>query len=66
LPAASRRASRFGLLLVTFQLGRLSDTLSPRAYVWLLAAWAIGCAVLATRGRRFIPAELRGATADVP
>jgi low temperature requirement protein LtrA len=60
--AATRagRSARVLLLVATFLLGTLHDTLSPQAYVWLLAAWGIGCAVLATRGGRFIPAELRG------
>ena len=53
------RAVRTLLVVLTFLLGSLHDTLSPRAYVWLLAAWGIGCAVLATRGSRFIPDELR-------
>jgi low temperature requirement protein LtrA len=54
------RALRTALVIATFLLGSLHDTLSPHAYVWLLAAWAIGCAALATRSRRFIPAELGG------
>jgi low temperature requirement protein LtrA len=59
--AATRagHSARVLLLVATFLLGTLHDSLSPQAYVWLLAAWGIGCAVLATRGGRFIPAELR-------
>ena len=37
------------LLVVTFQLGRLHDALSPHAYVWLLAGWMVMWAVLNTR-----------------
>ena len=53
------RLARTALVVVTYLLGSLHGTLSPHAYVWLLAAWGIGCAVLATRGSRFIPVELR-------
>ena len=46
---ASSRASgamRVLLLIATFQLARLE--LSPHAYLWLLAAWTVLCAVLTT------------------
>lgn len=49
------RVWRVVLLIVTFMLGRLHETLSPHAYVYLLAAWSLGCAVLATQARRYIP-----------
>ena len=39
------------MLVATFQLGRLHGVLEPHAYVWLLAAWAVGCAAATTRGR---------------
>ena len=50
---SSRRVSglaRVLLLVATFQLGRLEGELSAHAYVWLLAAWVVMCAVLTTRG----------------
>jgi hypothetical protein len=37
------------VLVGTFLLGRLHDVLSPHAYVWLLAGWALLCAFLTTR-----------------
>jgi low temperature requirement protein LtrA len=37
------------LLVATFSLGRLHTVLSPHAYLWLLTAWAVMCAVLTTR-----------------
>jgi low temperature requirement protein LtrA len=45
------RIVRLGLLLATFQLARLGPTLTAHRYVWLLAGWAVLCAVLTT-GRR--------------
>ena len=35
--------------MATFQLGRLQPALGAYAYVWLLAAWVVMCAVLTTR-----------------
>jgi low temperature requirement protein LtrA len=43
------RAARIVLLVAIFQLGRLHETLSPHAYLWLLAALAVTCAALAWR-----------------
>ncbi len=37
------------LLVATFSLGRLHTALSPHAYLWLLTAWVVMCAVLTTR-----------------
>jgi low temperature requirement protein LtrA len=50
--AASTRISGFVrvlLLIATFQLGRLHTVLSPHEYLWVLSAWVVMCAVLATR-----------------
>ncbi len=44
--------ARVVLLVVTFQLGRLADVLTPREYVWLLAGWTVMCATLSTVGWR--------------
>jgi low temperature requirement protein LtrA len=54
LVAASRLGGvvRVALLVVTFGLGWYGRELSPREYLWLLTAWAIGCAALATLGSR--------------
>jgi len=52
---ADRRVSglaRALLLVATFQLGRLQPALGAYAYVWLLAAWVVMCAVLTTRTAR--------------
>jgi low temperature requirement protein LtrA len=51
LIAGSRpaRLLRFAVLVGTFLLGRLHAVLSPHAYVWLLAGWALLCAFLTTR-----------------
>ena len=38
--------------MATFQLGRLQPALGAYAYVWLLAAWVVMCAVLTTRTAR--------------
>jgi low temperature requirement protein LtrA len=43
---------RIVLLVATFQLGRLADVLSPREYVWLLMAWTVMCAALASTSLR--------------
>ena len=43
------RTARLVLLIAIFQLGRLHETLSPHAYLWLLAALAVTCAALAWR-----------------
>jgi low temperature requirement protein LtrA len=48
--AASTRfggALRAALVVATFLLGRLHDTVSPHAYVLILMAWAVMCAALA-------------------
>jgi len=48
---ASSRAGgviRVVLLVATFQLARLSDVLSAHGYVWLLMAWTVMCAALAS------------------
>ena len=54
--AASRpgRIARLVLLLATFQLGRLHHVMGPHAYLWLLTAWAVMCAVLTTRQSHLI------------
>jgi low temperature requirement protein LtrA len=41
-------AARIVLVVATTQLARLRPELSPHAYLWLLAAWVWGCAVLGT------------------
>jgi low temperature requirement protein LtrA len=46
---AKTRNARIGrviILIAIFSLGRLHDTLSPHAYLWLLAAIAVACAAL--------------------
>jgi uncharacterized membrane protein len=43
------RGLRIVLLIAIFSLGRLHDTLSPHAYLWLLAAVAVACAGLSMR-----------------
>ena len=40
--------ARVILLVATFQLAQLNDVLAPHEYVWLLMAWTLGCAALAT------------------
>jgi low temperature requirement protein LtrA len=62
LVAASRVATgrRFGLVVATFFLGFAGRHLSAHAYLWLLTAWTLGCAVLATRGTREAQAAGRG------
>jgi low temperature requirement protein LtrA len=42
------RVVRLALIVAIFALGRLHDTLSPHAYLWLLAAVAVICAGLST------------------
>ena len=42
-------AARVIVLVATFQLGRLHEALSPYAYVWLLTAWVVTCALVTTR-----------------
>jgi low temperature requirement protein LtrA len=42
-------AARVVLLLATFGLGRLHDVLGAHTYLWLLAAWAVMCATIASR-----------------
>ena len=37
------------LLIAIFSLGRLHETLSPHAYLWVLTVLAGMCAALATR-----------------
>jgi low temperature requirement protein LtrA len=46
------RVLRLILLIAVFSLGRLHETLSPHAYLWLLSAVAVVCAALAMRGAR--------------
>jgi low temperature requirement protein LtrA len=43
------RIAKTVLLVVIFQLGRLHDTLSPYAYLWLLTGLAVLCAALTVR-----------------
>ena len=43
------RAARLLLLIAIFSLGRLHETLSPHAYLWVLTVLAGMCAALATR-----------------
>jgi hypothetical protein len=43
-------ALRILLLIGIFSLGRLHETLAGNEYVWLLAAVAVGCAGLSSRG----------------
>jgi low temperature requirement protein LtrA len=43
------RVYRVVLLIAIFLLGRLSDALSPHAYLWLLAAVAVVCAGLSMK-----------------
>jgi low temperature requirement protein LtrA len=72
-------AVRVIALIATFQLGRLHHVLSPYAYVWLLTAWVVACAVVMTRrtevagdeefagafgGRRGAGADVAAAEAD--
>jgi len=52
---ADGRVSGFAralLLVATFQLGRLQPAVGAYAYIWLLAAWVVMCAVLTTRTAR--------------
>jgi low temperature requirement protein LtrA len=48
--------ARVALVIATFELGQLEDVVSPHAFLWILAAWAIGCAALST-WRRPAPAD---------
>jgi low temperature requirement protein LtrA len=41
--------SRVLLLIATFGLGRFHDTLNAHEYLWLLTAWTVICAALASR-----------------
>jgi low temperature requirement protein LtrA len=53
-PIAHSRGSailRVALLVLTFFLARIAGGLGPREYVWLLMAWAVMCAALASRPR---------------
>jgi beta-lactamase regulating signal transducer with metallopeptidase domain len=43
------RIAKTVLLVVIFQLGRLHDTLSPHAYLWLLTGLAVLCAAVTVR-----------------
>jgi hypothetical protein len=51
--AHSRRGAIFRvvLLVLTFFLAQIAGGLGPREYVWLLMAWAVMCAALASRPR---------------
>jgi low temperature requirement protein LtrA len=42
-------AARVLLLIATFSLGRFHDTLNAHEYLWLLTAWTVICAALASR-----------------
>jgi len=42
------RIARILLLIATFQLARLADVLEADAYLWLVTAWTVMCAVLAS------------------
>jgi low temperature requirement protein LtrA len=42
-------AARVVLLIATFSLGRFHDTLNAHEYLWLLTAWTVLCAGLASR-----------------
>jgi len=42
-------AARALIVTATFFLGRLHTELSPRAYLWLLTVWVVGCAALTAR-----------------
>jgi hypothetical protein len=46
----SRRviAARILVLVGTFALWRLEEPFGPHGYMWLLAVWVVGCAVLNT------------------
>ncbi len=48
------------VLIATFQLARLEPALSPHAYLWLLTAWTVMCAVLTTRGPIDVESYLGG------
>ena len=43
------RAARLVLLIAIFSLGRLHETISPHAYLWVLTVLAVVCAALAMR-----------------
>ena len=47
-------AVRVLLLIATFALHRLHTVMSPHVYVWVLAAWGVGCAALAVGAGRFM------------
>jgi low temperature requirement protein LtrA len=46
-------AARALLVVATFALGRLHGVLSPREFMWLVAAWAVVCAGMAVGAGRF-------------
>ena len=46
-------AVRVLLLVATFALHRLHTVMSPHAFLWVVAAWAVGCAALAVGAGRF-------------
>ena len=52
--AADGGAARALLLVATFALGRLHGVLSPREFMWLVAAWAVVCAGMAVGAGRFM------------
>ncbi len=55
------RIARVALVIATFQLGRFEDVLTPHEYLWLLAAWAVGCAALSSwKARAIVQATLAG------
>lgn len=57
-------AARVLLLVATFALGNLHGVLSPHAYVWVVAAWAVGCAALAIGAGRYMQDHGFGERAD--
>jgi hypothetical protein len=45
------------VVIATFELGWLEDAVSPHTFLWIVAAWAIGCAALSSWRR---PAPVDG------
>ncbi len=44
------RALRVLVVVATFWLGWLHHVASPHVYLWIVALWAVGCALLARSG----------------
>lgn len=57
-------AVRVLLLVATFALHRLHTLMSPHAFLWVVAAWAVGCAALAVRAGRFFEDQRFGEPAE--